>query len=135
MTDKERIGLEYLKQLPKHLHRLSYKEMCIDLDTYFPSLPISSFETDKLRRLVETEPRDPTIIYRARENITYKPKKATMKLPFKNLHEISIIPEGDIEKVKGFGRCNKPKEARFYASNDYATACIEAITSGYWKSR
>lgn len=131
MTNKQLRGLQYLKRITKKLDEITYKELCIDLNDFFPSLPVSYFQTDKIKNLKETTVRDQSIIYRARENETYIPEKATLKLPFKNIEEISHIPFKKRNRIKSFGRCNKPKEARFYASSSFMTAAIEAITTGF----
>ena len=134
MTEKQRRAIEYLRQLPEHLYRLDYKDICIELNNYIPSFPVPIFEADKIYRPVESRPRDYSIIYRARENETFIPKEGTFKLPFKTVDEISIISDSKKEKIKFFGRCNKPFEPRFYASNNFMTACMEALTNGFTKS-
>lgn len=131
MTEKQLKALNYLKGLPEHLYRMDYKDICIDLDSYISHLPISIFSTDKISRFEETSPRDKSIIYRARENEVYIPERSSHKLPFKNLREISMIPDEKKEIIKQFGRCNKPLQPRFYASNNYPTACMEALTNGF----
>jgi len=133
MTDKQTRAIEYLKNLHNHLYKMDYKEICIDLDSLISDLPISTFTTEKIKRFEETQPRDLSIIYRARENETFIPERCSGKLPLKTLDEISIISEENKGLVKTFGRCNKPKEPRFYSSNNMPTACIEAITSGFTK--
>ncbi|MGA3015342.1 MAG: RES domain-containing protein [Bacteroidales bacterium] len=112
---------------------MSYKEICIDLNSIFLSLPISIIETDKIFSIKRTQYRNPSIIFRARENEVFLPQKSTIPLPFKFLKELSIIPESQKHKLITFGRCNKPKEPRFYASSELSTAVMESLTEGFTK--
>src|SRR5271157_151134 len=133
MTDKQSKVIDYIKRLPDHLNRMSYKEICIDLDSLISSLPISIIETDKIFSRRKKSNLTPSIIFRARENEVYLPQKSTLPLPFKCLDEISIIPEIKKHKLTTFGRCNKPLEPRFYASSDFSTAVMESLTEGFTK--
>lgn len=132
MTEKNQRLLQYFKDIPKHLGRLEYNDFCIDIDSYNCPFPSVVADMHEIERFEETMPRDKTIIYRARENESVDLSKSTIKLPFKSLPEISIIPDSKKHLVK-FGRCNKPKEPRFYSSNDLRAACIESLTQGFTK--
>lgn len=132
MTEKNQRLLQYFKDIPKHLGRLEYNDFCIDIDSYGYSFPSLIEDKHEIERFEETMPRDKTIIYRARENESVDPNKSSIKLPFKTLDEISIIPEYKKHLVK-FGRCNKPNEPRFYSSNDLRAACLESLTQGFTK--
>lgn len=131
MTDKQQRGLQYLKRITKKLDKVTYKELSIDLNDFFPSLPVSFYQTAKINNLEETSLRDPSIIFRARENETHIPEKASLNLPFKNVEEISHVSFEEKQKIRSFGRCNKPEKPRFYASTSFMTASIEAITTGF----
>ena len=102
MTEKQRRAIEYLRQLPEHLYRLDYKDICIELNDYIPSFPVPIFEADKIFRPVESRRRDYSIIYRARGIGTFIPKEGTFKLPFKTVDKISIISDSKKRENKIF---------------------------------
>lgn len=131
MTDQQAKTIEHLNRLRAHLYKMDYKDVCIDLGNLMADIPVPIFEAKEIERFKETHPRDKSIIYRARENEKFIPEKSDKKLPFKTLDEISIISDDKKHLIKKFGRCNKPEEPRFYSSNNYTTACAEAISSGF----
>lgn len=130
MTKREKHAIEFLKRISKHLSRYTYQEISGWIDYNVGSVPVAYDIKDKIYRLKETTPRDLSVIYRARENTYARPGISTMQPPYNYVSEISIIPEDSKDLLTNFGRCNKPKEPRFYASNNLSTACVEALSGG-----
>jgi hypothetical protein len=114
-----------IRQITANINNYTYEEINQILSKLIPHVPIIIYQSDKIPRSDKGLYRDPSIIYRARPN---KPldKDSTMEMPWTRISEISLVPEKEKEKIV-FGRANKEKQSRFYASNDYQVACYEVI--------
>jgi len=121
MNDK----LDNIRQVTANINNYTYEETNQILRKLIPHIPIIIYQSDKIPRSDKGLYRDPSIIYRARPN---KPldKFSTMEMPWTMISEISIVPDKEKDKID-FGRANKEKQSRFYASNDYHSACYEVI--------
>ena len=116
---------DFMDRIPNHLHRLDYNAIKITCNEYFQSLPFSivDFTNDKFF-FKQIDKGGANVIYRAR-HITNK-----FNRPHETISDISYIPDDKLDKINEFGRANKPKEAMFYGSLDYSTACTEAVCKG-----
>jgi hypothetical protein len=114
-----------LRQITANVNNYTYEEINRILSKLIPHVPIIIYQSDKIPRSDKGLYRDPSIIYRARPN---KPldQDSTMEMPWTKVSEISLVPETKKDKIQ-FGRANKEKQSRFYASNDFHVACYEVI--------
>lgn len=133
MNTHQKKALKILNYLASNPTDYSYSDLFKLLIKHIPSIP---FQYDNTKHIsdywhdnYEWE-RDKCIIYRARENKDEDLWNSYHKPPYFFLNEISIVPPEALDNVE-FGRCNKAREPRFYASTKYNVACIEAITSGF----
>lgn len=130
MKSNERHILNSLETISKNLKIYSYEDLKNLIGYLVPNLPISTGTHDKLWRPKEgIFYRNPRFVYRARPNEIVS-KGSTMKMPFHNLVDISIVPTEKTKNISA-GRCNKKEERIFYSSNHHTTACIEAASSGF----
>jgi len=114
-----------LAQIQSNLDKYSYEEFNLILSQLLPQVPINTITSDNIPRMDKGFSRNPSLIYRARpNNLTHL--KPSLSMPWSHIKDISIVPEKDIDKVI-FGRANKEKQPRFYASNDWHIACYETI--------
>jgi len=104
---------------------MDYNALKITCNEYFQSLPfpIVDFTNEKFF-FRQREFSGLNVIYRAR-HITNENNR-----PHESLSDISFIPEDKLDKIKEFGRVNKPHEAMFYGSLNIPTACTEAVSKG-----
>jgi hypothetical protein len=135
MTDSENKTLRFLRDISKQLDRHDYQEVKPWLVDCVKALPIPLLLNDKFPILNKGGVyRNTNELYRAQENYTSIPERATMNLPWKTVDRLSHAPlDKEVEYIKEAGRCNLPGQARFYCSNHYPTACIECLTNGFIK--
>ena len=114
-----------LNEFKNELSGLDYGSLTEMCNERFPMLPF--FEVDFKNDLFEWKQREyggSNVIYRAR-HITNDDNR-----PHDNVSEISYIPKSKIDKIKSYGRGNKPQESMFYGALKLPTTCVEAITKG-----
>lgn len=116
---------ERLFEIKKHIRQYNYVEFSKEIDKVIDKVPIPCLLTKEIPRIDAKQYQDPTLIFRARPNKKIS-TKTTMKLPWTNVKDISIVSDIDKGKIK-FGRANKKGEPRFYASNSWVTSCYETI--------
>jgi hypothetical protein len=115
----------FISEIQKKSDKIDYNELKYLCNSTLTNIPISIIDfKNKPFDFKQREYSGRNVIFRARartpvDNIF--PSKVS---------EISFIPEEGKDKIKEFGRFNKPKEPMFYGSLNYATACAEAVSKG-----
>jgi len=116
---------DFMERISNHYHRMDYNDLKITCNEYFQSLPFPIVDFNNKKFFFDQrEFGGSNVIYRAR-HITNK-----NNTPHETLSELSFIPKDKLDKIKEFGRVNKPHEAMFYGSLNHSTACAEAVTKG-----
>lgn len=116
---------EFMKTIPDHLKNLEYEDLKQLFGHYFKKFTYQNLDfSNTPNSFKQNRINGQNVVFRARPNDNSKNKI------FKNVSEISFIPDSDIYNIKEFGRVNKPFEPMFYGSFDYRTACVETISKG-----
>lgn len=107
------------------LTKVDYKTLTEILDSYLPKIPLSikDFKNEKFE-LGQFYTGGSNLLFRARI-IDSIPMKS-----FKSLRDISYISDNEKQKIKQYGRVNKPCESMFYASTELLTSCVETFSKG-----
>lgn len=114
-----------LKKVRDILKEVDYKTLSNILDSHLPSVPILVYDFDN-RPFALNQPNNGGL------NLLYRGRLLTSpdNKPFQEFKQINYIHRDDIDKIKKYGRVNKPQESMFYASTEMAVACLETFSKG-----
>jgi RES domain. len=118
------ITRKFLSEIQSHIDQMNYDQIKTLCNATLPSIPVNVVEfKNENFSFRQMQLGGINGVYRAREINNYE------NTPFKTVSEISYIPEDKKDKLKYYGRANKPFEPMFYGAFDYTTACAESITN------
>lgn len=117
--------LKFLQEYPDNLAGFSYEQVVQTCNEYFPQIPVLITDFDNKRGFSnQFHLGGRNAIYRGR------PIENEGNVPFDNVSDFSFIAAENLDKIKSYGRANKPNEAMFYGSLSIPTACMETLTHG-----
>jgi len=105
------------------LTEIDYVELTKRMDSYLPRFPISILDFKNASfQLGQRQYGGMNVLFRARVNEN--------DVPWPLIEDISYIPERKKDKIKYFGRANRPNESIFYSSTSLESACMEMVSHG-----
>lgn len=117
--------VEELNKLKKELTTINYSSLCETLDKLLPNIPIQVIDFDNRPNAFKQE-------YANGINLLYRGRiiKNEKGIPYSEVEDVSYISNSKKDKIKRYGRVNKPKEAMFYCSTKMPIACVETFSKG-----